>query len=276
MRLLMCIPLLAVACGPKAPVEPAGPLEGWVKQEGWAGSCYFPPNFEAIGGGARRIARSEALTAVVAQWRGEPDSFVQFNSDWVTAAETTLLGHPDKIEWVAAENAAQCQRAMERGGNLSQWSEWFEGVIPRMQEGLCPYRALDYTVYDYLSITTGWQFDRRVCAGDTFDVTASTIDYYRITDGGPWINAEGDPNQPAIGTDLPCNIEGCFRGQVVMKYRGDDGHEMVIPVGSGAHFEAPGHGQVWVAINDDSYTDNNFKVEAGMQHHTSIEYDGEN
>ena len=210
------------------------------------------------------------------QWRGERDSFVRFDDTIVTAAETTLLGNPDKIEWVAAENAAQCADAMRRGGNMTAWNAWFGEAVPRMQEGLCPYSPLDYTVFDYLSITTGWQFDRRVCEGDTFDIKASTIDFYRIEDGGPWITAEGDPAQSAVGTDLPCNIEGCFRGQVIMRYKGDDGREIVIPVGSGAEFTAPGHGQVWVAINDDSYSDNNFKVEAGMQHHTSIEYDGEN
>lgn len=276
MRHWLWLPVLSLACGPKTPPAPAAPLVGWVQQDGWAGSCYFPQNFDEIGGGAKRIARSEAITAVFQQWRGEKDSFVRFDDTIVMAAETTILGNPDKVEWVAAENAEQCADAMRRGGDMSRWNSWFREAVPRMQEGLCPYSPLDYTVYDYLSITTGWQFDRRVCEGDEFDVSASVIDFYKLSADGPWITAEGDTSQSAVGTDLPCNLETCYPGQVIMRFKGDDGYETIVPVGSGASFTAPGHGQVWVQINDDSWSDNTFKVEAGMQHHTSIEYDGEN
>lgn len=272
------MPVLVVvgACGPKAPPEPAAPRVGWIQEEGWAGECWFPPNYEEIAGGARRIKRSEGITALMAQWRGERSASVQFDTDVVHAIETTLLGHPDRVEWIAAENAAQCEEAMRRGGRLDDWTTWIESVNGRAREGLCPYRPLDYTLFDYLSIESGWQISRRVCKDDEFDVIASSTDFYKISDDGDWISAEGDTTQSALGTDLPCNLEGCYRGQVIMRYTGDDGHIVVIPVGHGARFTAPNHGTIEVRINDDSLNDNTWKVESGLQHHTSIEYDGEN
>ena len=209
------------------------------------------------------------------QWQGRRGDMVRFDPDLVTAVETTMLGHPDRVEWIAAENAAQCADAMRRGGRLDAWTEWLEGVNARAREGLCPYRPLDYTLFDYLSIESGWQISRRVCAEDEIDIIASSTDFYKISADGPWITAEGDLSQPAIGTDLPCNLEGCYRGQVIMRYTGDDGHVIILPVGHGTSFTAPGHGTIEVRINDDTLSDNTYKVESGMQHHTSIEYDGE-
>jgi hypothetical protein len=46
----------------------------------------------------------------------------------------------------------------------------------------------------------------------------------------------------------------------------------VLPVGEERIYEVPEHGKIEVMINDTSYFDNIFKIEGGMQHHTSIEY----
>lgn len=267
---------IGLACGPKAPVEPPAPRLGWFQAEGWSASCWYPGDFEASAGGARRLMRSDAINQVIGQWRGTRNDGVRFPEELVTAIEITLLGNPERIEWVAAENAARCAAAMDGGGNLSRWQAWLEEVPARVREGLCPYAPLDYTLFDYLSIGSPWHITRPVCAGDEVDIKASSVDFYRIVENGPWITAAGDPAQPAIGTSLPCNLEGCLRGQLILKFEGDDGYRTVVPVGLGARFTAPGHGQISVQINDDTWFDNKWKVEGGIEHHTSIEYDGEN
>ena len=95
-------------------------------------------------------------------------------------------------------------------------------------------------------------------------------DYYQIEAGGPFINVAGDPSQKATSA-LPCNVEGCIKGQLIMKFTSDSHVSQVIPVGIGVEFLVPEHGQIEVMINDDNLSDNKFKVEKGLEHHTGIE-----
>jgi len=130
---------------------------------------------------------------------------------------------------------------------------------------------MDYTLYDYLSINHDWQIPVQVCAGDRFTVHGTPADYYQIERGGVFINVLGDPS----GTDvsgLPCNVEGCLRGMLIMRFTGESGVQQVLPVGDTREFLAPEHGRVDVMINDDSMSDNLYKVERGVEHHTGIEY----
>ena len=71
-----------------------------------------------------------------------------------------------------------------------------------------------------------------MCKGDRVSVHGSENDYYRIATGGTWINAAGDLSQPAGGTNLPCNIEGCFKGQLVVRFTGESGAVVIGRPGS--------------------------------------------
>lgn len=269
------VPLLVfLACGPKKPPQPAT-ITGWHQEEGWAAACYYPPAFDALPEVERRTARTVALRNVMGQWQGKQDTVVHFDDDLVTRVETVLLGEPTKIEAVVVDNLERCQSAMAAGGDTGPWGKWLSKLPVSLTEGQCKSAPLDYTMFDYLDIGRGWQIKASVCKGDHVRIRASGLDYYRIQDKGPWINVAGDPDQRAIGTELPCNTEGCFRGQLILRFTSTEGVESILPVGLERDWHAPDHGIIEVEINDDTWFDNVYKVEGSVEHHTSIEYKGD-
>lgn len=246
------------------------PPIGWQKEDGWVGSCYFPPDFSAMSSGERRMAWQETRNALMKQWQGGMGDGIQFGEKVLTNLETALLAKPERIEQVAQDNLKHCTSAMS-GQGAGAWEGWINALPAQLTAGECPNPPLDYTLFDYLNIGVEWHIPAYVCKGDNVRITASSNDFYRIADGGPWINAEGDKEQPASGP-LPCNIEGCYRGQLIMRFTGESGVVTVKPVGITTDFLAPEHGKIEVMINDDSWYDNEWKTESGITHHTSIEY----
>ena len=57
-----------------------------------------------------------------------------------------------------------------------------------------------------------------------------------------------------------------------MRFTSESGVQQILPVGESREFLVPEHGRVDVMINDDSMSDNLWKVEHGVEHHTGIEY----
>lgn len=269
------LPVLVLSCGAKKPKKksdvPTGPIVGWHTEEGWTGSCYYPPDFATMGGGERRIVRQEALEAVMSQWKGARDDGISFDPVHIENVETVLLGHPDKIEVLVAENLTHCQAAV-KGGGTTAWADWLVGQPRKLMEGECR-RPLDSTMFWYLDIGTDWQFAAGVCDENVVKITATATDEYRVDDKGPWINALGDPKKPATGPDYPCNIEGCLAGQLVLRFRGDSGAQVIKPIGLELVFDPPEHGVIDVMINDTSYFNNEFRLVGGIQHHTSVTYE---
>ena len=260
----------AAHAGKKNKKDAGPPPEGWHQEEGWTGSCWYPPNFTEMGSGTKRISWQDTRNAIMGQWSGDREDGVVFKDKVVLNVETVLLAKPERIELVSKENLEQCIAHMSKGGG-SSWSDWLTEIPGRLTVGECPNAPLDYTLFDYLNISREWQIPTGVCKDDVFKIKASPQDYYRIEEGGPWINASGDIEQAATGK-LPCNIEGCFKGQLVMRFTGESGVSTVHAVGTYFEFRAPEHGAIVVMINDDSWNDNVFKVESGLEHHTSIEY----
>lgn len=249
--------------------EVEAPLVGWNRSEGWPGDCYYPPQWDQLPATDRKIARSEALDAMLSQWQGGRDDGISFDEELTTDVETVLLGRPEAIEQVAADNLARCQAVMA-GGDKGEWEQWLKSLPAKLTEGECR-QPLDYTMFDYLSIGTGWQRPLSICQGETVRISGTVKDRYRVTEDGPWINVEGDPDQPAVGTDLPCNVEGCFVGQLIMKFEADSGWTKVMPVGAELIFTAPEHGTISYRINDDTFFDNTWYKSRGIEDHTAIE-----
>jgi len=263
---------LMVGCGgKKKSPENAAPQVGWVQEEGWMGSCWVAPDFSGMGMGERRIARSETMDAIMGQWRGDRGDGVSFDERTITNVETQLLRFPDKIEKAAAGNLEQCRKAMA-GGGTGAWSSWLETLPRQLLAGECT-TPLDVVMYNYIELGTAWQFPAGVCEGDPIKITASRNDYFKISDDGPWINADGDPALPAAGGDYLCTTEGCFAGQLVLRWRGTDGAEIIRPLGTSLVFTPPGHGTIEIAINDTTLYDNEWKVERGVKHRTQITYE---
>lgn len=269
MRGLCALPLLLIACGktPKTVV----PVEGWHAEEDWPGECFYPVNYDQLGPGDRKLARQAALVAMMEQWNGQRGDGVSFDTVGVTNMETVLLGEPDRIEDISRQNLEQCITARNTGAT-GAWETWLVGAQNAAREGQCKSQPLRYTLFDYLNIGSSWHIPAGVCQGDVVRVQGTMSDSYRITTDGPWINVAGDTSQPALAGDLPCNTEGCFAGQLIMRFTADSGVQTVLPVGSERVWTAPGHGVIEVMINDTTFYDNVYMIESGIEHHASIEY----
>lgn len=268
--LLVLVPAISVAKPKgKKPEAPPPPPVGWYQEAGFPAQCFNPAAFASLGNGDRRLARQDTLSAMVSQWKGEKGTALGFDERMIEGIETELLGWPEKIEWVAAENHEQC-RKVQAGGSKEAWAAWFQSLPTRLSAGEC-VRPLDYTLFDYLDIGTTWQRSAPICADDKVLVKASAIDQYRISDKGPWINVTGDQTfRPPAGS--PCTLENCWPGQLILRFKGLSGMELILPVGTELVFDAPEHGTIEITINDTTYFDNVYKNEKGILHHTSIEY----
>ncbi len=257
----------------KKPKGPAGPTApGWYKEAGWTGECWFPPDFSTMAEGPRRVEWNTTRESIMAQWRGERNDGVNFPTQTVTDLETAMLAKPERTTVVAQENWEQCKKAMS-GGGTAEWQAWIPAIAARLTEGECPYPPLDYTAFNYLNVNSKWQNKLNVCRGDKIVVHATDADYYQIVANGPWINAAGDTANRASGS-LPCTSEGCYPGQLIMQFTSDKHDSQIVPIGLEATWTAPDHGRIEVMINDDDLSDNRFKVEGRLEHHTGIEVKG--
>lgn len=247
------------------------PTEGWITEEGATGACWVPPDFEALGAGERRMARNISMEAMKEQWTGLRNDGVSFDAGMIEGLETVLLGYPEKTEQVARDNAERCKAAM-RGGGTEAWGTWLTTLPRTLTANECA-RPLDVTMFWYMDIGMGWQGPASVCAGDKLRIWSSERDYYKVDDGSAWINADGDRSKPATGEGYVCTTESCYAGQVVMRFRGQSGVELIKPVGLELLFTPPEHGQIEFTVNDTTYFNNVYKIERGLQHRTSVTYE---
>lgn len=263
---------LAAGCGPKE-VEEAPPPVGWA-DEGtedapWTGQCYYPPAYEEMVITDRRMARQEALQSMKSQWLGERDDSVSFDADVVEELEIVLLGRPELIESVSRENLTYCKQVMGAGESTGAWSSWLSGLPDKLTEGECD-TPLDYQLIQYLDIQKGWQQPIPFCEGNRARIEATQNDQYRITEDGPWMNANGDTSAAATDPNLPCNFEGCYPGMLIGRFVTEDGVENVFPIGTETTFTAPAHGTLTYTINDTTYYDNKWHSEGTIVDHTAI------
>ncbi|MFH1468390.1 MAG: hypothetical protein ABIO70_28635 [Pseudomonadota bacterium] len=262
------------AHGKRAP-EPTPVPTGWHtvevgrKDAGWRGSCYYPPLWDELPRAERSMARQKALAAMVAQWRGQREVFVTFDSWTIDEVEATLLSRPEKIEAVATRSGEFCQQVMAAGAATASWGLWLEGLAGRLTAGECT-TPLDYQLVQYLDIGRGWQEQVPFCKGNRAIVGATASDEYRLTSGGAWITGVGDVSDSTSTSSLPCDYEGCFRGQIIGRFVTDDGVASVFPIGLRLEFEAPEDGKFSFMINDDSFLDNAWRSQGAITDHTAI------
>jgi hypothetical protein len=256
--------MIIFSCGPKKSVDTAPPV-GWHQPEGWSVSCYHPPEYAKLNELDRREGRELAMDAMLGQWG---DSI---GSDTIEDIETILLGQPQKIEQLSQENLEFCAQVATGASSIDSWNSWVSGLSSSLTLGECGTHFLD-TVFDYLNITVGYEHSFPICEGNIVRIKGSQNDKYRITEDGPWINAAGDQNSPSLGkSNLPCNIENCYDGMLIMKFTSNDGVETIYPVGLELRFVAPSHGKITYGINDDTFYDNEWHQSGGLIDHTSVE-----
>lgn len=261
--------LLVVALAEaKKPKVPPPPPVGWNHEKDWKGDCYFPPNFEALPEGDRKMARQQTLEQLTAQWSGSREDGVVFGPELVDNVNTVLLGRPKEIEAVARKNLEMCRVAMT-GGGTDGWSSWLTGLPAKLTAGEC-MQPLTYTLFDYINLGQGWQRPIPLCKGDRAKITATVRDRYRIEDKGEWITAEGDSSRKAVGAEYPCNIEGCFVGMLVGRFTTEAGVVTVFPIGAGTVFTAGDHGTLEWTVNDPNWYDNRWFKSGTIEDHTAV------
>lgn len=263
----------AEAKKPKA--APAPPV-GWYREPankkgegGWKGDCYFPPDYNTLGEGNRKLARQTALEQMKTQWLGAREDGASFDAGMIDEVETVLLGRPVQIEAISIANRDQCVGVMKGGASTDAWSAYLSSLPAKLTAGEC-LQPLTYTLFDYLDIGNSWQRPIGLCKGDKAHVIATAKDRYRITDTGPWITVEGDPAQKAVGGEYPCNIEGCFVGMLVGRFVTDSGVETVFPIGTDTTYAAPEHGTLTYSINDIAWYDNRWFKSSTIEDKTAI------
>jgi len=261
--------LVLVGC-PKKDTGPPPIIEGWHKEDAESFECWYPAQFDKLDEVQRKLKRAETLDAMMLQWKGGKEDGVSFKAGMVDELETTLFGDMSKVEAVAIKNLDFCKKASSGGGN-DAWSSWLNGLTAQLTEGEC-FNRFDYTMFDYLEIETGWQREMPICQDDKVRISGTSSDRFRLSDKGPWINVAGDPDQPTSASgELPCNFEGCFRGQLIMKFTTEAGVVTIYPVGEKLIFTAPEHGTMSYRINDDTFYDNTWYQSGGIIDHTSVE-----
>ncbi len=263
---LLLVISLAEAKKPKGPPPP--PPTGWVQQTGWTAHCYYPVDFSKLGEGDRRIQRQTTLEAMKSQWSGSREDGISFDADAIESVDTVLLGLPSKIEAVAAANRDKCVEAMT-SGNSANWAAWVKTLDRSLMAGEC-VKPLDYTMFDYLEITSGWQREVSMCKGNKAHIIATTRDRYRISASGPWINADGDPAILATGPDWPCNMEGCFGGMLIGRFTSESGVVTIFPIGVEKWYTAPENGVLSWQINDSTWYDNTWFKTATIEDRTAV------
>ncbi|MES2643780.1 MAG: hypothetical protein V4850_30110 [Myxococcota bacterium] len=263
--------LLAVSLAdakPKKNKAPPPPPVGWHREDGWAGDCYYPVDYTALGEGEKKMARQVALEEMKKQWEGLREDGVKFDANLIEEVDITLLGRPTNIEAISRGNLEQCQK-VRKGGDVGAWQSYLSALPAKLTAGEC-IQPLTYTLFDYLDIGRTWQREVGLCKGDKAHVVASAKDRYRISDTGAWMTVEGDPSQKAVAAEYPCNIEGCFVGMLVGKFVTDSGVETVFPIGAETTFIAPEHGIISFSINDTVWYDNKWFKSSTIEDRTSL------
>jgi hypothetical protein len=268
---VIALTLFAFSCaGKRNNKKNAPPPVGWHTEEGWIHSCYFPPNFEELAGMARKDASMSGVDEILAQWRGNRGDGISFDANVIDDVEIIILATVAKGERVLPQNLEFCMKSA-LGQGTADWNAWVRGLPAKLTEGEC-HQHLDYTVFQWLEIGVDWQEERPVCPGDVIRITGSAGDRFRVSQGGPWINVEGDPERPTVGMDdYPCARDGCLEGMLIMRYQTESGMDMIFPVGTEFIYEIPEKGTISYQINDVTFYDNTWFQSGGLIDKTAIE-----
>lgn len=261
--------LLVSMAEAKKPKTPPPPPQGWAREEGWKGDCYFPKDFSALPEGDRRMLRQTVLQEIEGQWRGSRNDGVTMSEEVVEALDTVLLSKPAMVEQVVVGNLEQC-KAFRAGGDLSAWEGYLRGLPSILKKGDCT-TPLSATYFNYLDITTGWQQPIHICKGNKAHIFATASDKFRIVDNGPWINVLGDPAGGAADPQFPCHGDPqCLPGMLMGRFVTDEGVEVIFVVGADTVFTAPENGTLSVGINDYQWYDNKWFKSATIEDRAAI------
>lgn len=261
--------LILLACGPKKVEElEVGPTSGWHIEEGWSGSCFLPPDFEAIEDvELREKMRQDTVTAMALQWEGARRDGVNFDAEM--ADRVALLLQPQRVPEVAAANYELCVEVMRDGVTTSRWGRWVQELHEELEEEACPNPLED--TFHSLEVSRGWQLDVEMCAGQAYRIKAPTSELFQLGPEREYISVEGEPEALPPEGAYCREVAGCAWGQLVARFESEDGEVTLIPIGGEYEGTAPAAGRLSIAINDDDHSDNRWRVRDGVQDGAAVE-----
>lgn len=263
--------IFLLSCGPKkSPAVDAAPTTGWQMEEGWSGSCFVPPDYDAVQDlELRTKMQKDTIGAMALQWVGARRDGVSFDADVAEETRDYLLVHPDRAADIAAQNLEHCLGVMRDGGTTSSWGSWLVELHSDLAEEDCPEPLED--TFHTLDLKAGWQLDIDLCAGQEYVVRAPASEYFYLTDPGPDFTVEGiaDPLPPEGA--LCREVAGCKWGQLVGRFESESGEVEVFPIGAEKELVALEAGRLSVAINDDDPEHNVYRIVSGVQDGVTVE-----
>ncbi len=242
-------------------IEAQGPTVGWTIEAGWTGACFVTPDFATLGQDVRAKQEGDSLKAMTSQWLGERNDGVRFDEEAARGVGDLLPA--DRIGEIASRNLEFCAEVMSGQASTAAWSAWLEELYEELEEEACPEPLVD--TYLTLDVTQQWFAEVPVCAGDSWFVRAES-DHYRTRKGAATHTAAGT-EEDASG--LPC--PECPQGSLIVRFDGEDGNSSIVTGGTYAEGTVPVSGTLSIGLNDDDFSDNAYRVTAGVQDSVGVQ-----
>lgn len=254
--------------------EPPPPPVGEVKVGDW--SCWAPTDFASLTESQRRIERQKGYDFAWKLISGDqrPGFKVEDTQD-LDYFETAFLGRPTLLDTWLPDNYKRCEAVGKGEATPESYLEWLSRIGRELEKGQCS-RPFDYEVHQFLDVQTEWQARFHVCKGDKFALisTGTDMSQWQLVDAPKgqtpkFVGAAGDPATPAAG-DLGVVGEAPW-GALIMRFEYEDGSTTkYIVAGLAMDWEAPDHGFISFAINDNTYFDNKFREVKGVKDYLAI------
>lgn len=251
---------------------PPPPPDSWLAVQGHA--CYVPPVFDLPDPQARKFARSKGYAEASRRWRGEKDPAFHLEDRVLEHLEDGLMTAPERIEVLLHEDFQRCQDWASGTLTLESYQSWFQSRLETMAGEDCSHPSFTL-ITQYLEVNQRWQLETPLCKEEVVLIRANSGEY--TVEAKPaekdtvWITSEGDVTQPTRAAPYPCQVEGCFKGQLLGRFVDRAGTEKVFPIGKQTFFTAPAHGRISFGVNDVDLFDNAFRVKDQVADYLSVE-----
>ncbi len=259
--------------------EPAV-VVGPVKVGDW--TCYAPPDFAALNETNRRQARQAGYEFVEKLVNGKQREGFKIDSyEALTYFETAFLGRPQLLDTWLQENFERCKAVGEGKASADDYLDYLAEIGRKLEADQC-YKPFTYEYHNFLEIAATWQFRLHVCKGNKLllESTKEENGKYTITDQGKpkknvYIISDGsvvaagmlekDDPEGRVGQMFQAEagegglVSDMPLGALLMRFESEDeSMTKYFVLGQSMEFEAPEHGYISFAINDNTYYDNKF------------------
>lgn len=245
-------------------------------------SCYSPPDFAALNATKRAEARQAGYEHVEKLVTGtQREGFKIDSYEALEFFETAFLGRPQLLDTWLAENFTRCKAVAEGKATEADYLDYLTSIGRKLESDQC-YKPLTYEYHNFMEVAAAWQFRLHVCKGNKLliESTGEENGKFTLDDKGKakqntYITADGkivaagmlektdaegkvgqllqaEAGEGGLASDMPL-------GTLLMRFESeDDSYTKYVNIGLSSTFEAPDHGYISFAVNDNTYYDNKF------------------